>query len=79
MSVAEGKFCGVRLATSFRVSFTGELGFEVNVPADFGADVFRHLGARAVARRLPLWHRDHARSARRKGYTSSSVRTPTAR
>ena len=35
MSVREGLFCGVpaRLA---RVSFTGELGYEVNVPADYG-------------------------------------------
>jgi len=35
MSVREGRVAGVacRLA---RVSFTGELGFEVNVPADFG-------------------------------------------
>jgi sarcosine oxidase subunit alpha len=29
------------------VSFTGELGFEVNVPADFGADVFRQIWERA--------------------------------
>jgi sarcosine oxidase subunit alpha len=46
MSVAEGKFCGVPTRL-FRVSFTGELGFEVNVPADFGADVFRQIWERA--------------------------------
>jgi sarcosine oxidase, subunit alpha len=35
MSVAEGKFAGVPCRL-FRVSFTGELGFEINVPADYG-------------------------------------------
>jgi sarcosine oxidase, subunit alpha len=30
----------------FRVSFTGELGFEVNVPADFGAAVWEALWER---------------------------------
>lgn len=46
MSVAEGKFCGVPTRL-FRVSFTGELGFEVNVPADFGPDVFKAIWERA--------------------------------
>src|SRR5690606_15032014 len=32
MSIREGKICGV-LARLFRVSFSGELGFEINVPA----------------------------------------------
>ncbi|HUG62690.1 MAG TPA: glycine cleavage T C-terminal barrel domain-containing protein, partial [Methylomirabilota bacterium] len=35
MSVAEGRFGGVSCRL-FRVSFTGELGFEINVPADYG-------------------------------------------
>jgi sarcosine oxidase subunit alpha len=39
MSVATGHICGVPMRL-FRVSFTGELGFEVNVPADFGAAVW---------------------------------------
>jgi sarcosine oxidase subunit alpha len=39
MGVAEGRICGVPMRL-FRVSFTGELGFEVNVPADFGAAVW---------------------------------------
>jgi sarcosine oxidase, subunit alpha len=33
MALAEGRICGVKTRL-FRVSFTGELGFEVNVPAD---------------------------------------------
>ncbi|HEV8018010.1 MAG TPA: sarcosine oxidase subunit alpha family protein [Steroidobacteraceae bacterium] len=40
MSFAAGKICGVPLRL-FRVSFTGELGFEINVPADFGATVWQ--------------------------------------
>ena len=39
MSVARGRICGVPMLL-FRVSFTGELGFEVNVPADYGLAVW---------------------------------------
>jgi sarcosine oxidase subunit alpha len=39
MSVAAGHICGVPMRL-FRVSFTGELGFEINVPADFGPAVW---------------------------------------
>ena len=39
MSVAPGRICGVPMRL-FRVSFTGELGFEINVPADFGQAVW---------------------------------------
>ena len=39
MGVATGRICGVPMRL-FRVSFTGELGFEVNVPADFGPAVW---------------------------------------
>ncbi|TPJ38567.1 sarcosine oxidase subunit alpha [Mesorhizobium sp. B2-6-5] len=42
MSVAEGKICGVPTRL-FRVSFTGELGFEVNVPARYGRAVWEAL------------------------------------
>jgi sarcosine oxidase subunit alpha len=40
MAVAEGTIFGVRLRL-FRVSFTGELGFELNVPADYGPAVWQ--------------------------------------
>ena len=45
LSVREGKICGVptRLA---RVSFTGEMGFEVNVPTDYGLACKRRSGRR---------------------------------
>ena len=44
MSVAHGRICGVPLML-FRVSFTGELGFEVNVPADYGAAIWEAIHA----------------------------------
>ena len=44
MSVREGTVCGVP-ARLFRVSFTGELGFEVNVPAEFGQAVWEAIWA----------------------------------
>jgi sarcosine oxidase subunit alpha len=40
MSVGRGRICGVPMLL-MRVSFTGELGFEVNVPADFGLAVWQ--------------------------------------
>ncbi len=42
MSVARGRICGVPMLL-MRVSFTGELGFEVNVPADFGLGVWQAI------------------------------------
>ena len=51
MSVARGHICGVPMRL-FRVSFTGELGFEINVPADYGRAVWEALwqaGQRATA------------------------------
>jgi len=40
MSVAHGRICGVPLLL-FRVSFTGELGFEINIPADYGQAIWQ--------------------------------------
>jgi sarcosine oxidase subunit alpha len=42
MSVREGKICGVPTRL-FRVSFTGELGFEVNIPAGYGRAVWEAI------------------------------------
>ncbi|MDE2450922.1 MAG: sarcosine oxidase subunit alpha family protein, partial [Gammaproteobacteria bacterium] len=42
MSVARGRICGIPMLL-MRVSFTGELGFEVNVPADFGLAVWQAI------------------------------------
>ena len=46
MSVVECSFCGVP-ARLFRISFTGELGFEINVPADYGRSVWEAVWSRA--------------------------------
>ncbi len=48
MSVARGKICGLPLLL-FRVSFSGELGFEINVPADFGLQVWEAVYAAGAA------------------------------
>ncbi len=42
MSAAEAKVSGVP-ARIFRVSFTGELGFEINVPADYGRAIWERV------------------------------------
>ena len=39
MSVREGRICGVPTRL-FRMSFTGETGFEINVPGDYGKSVW---------------------------------------
>jgi sarcosine oxidase, subunit alpha len=44
MALAEGRICGVKTRL-FRVSFTGELGFEVNVPAGHGLRVWEAIHA----------------------------------
>ncbi len=44
MAVREGKICGVETRL-FRVSFSGELGFEINVPAHYGRAVWEALFA----------------------------------
>ena len=42
MAVREGKICGVDTRL-FRVSFSGELGFEINVPAHYGLALWEAL------------------------------------
>jgi sarcosine oxidase subunit alpha len=42
MSVREGRICGVP-ARLMRVSFTGELGFEINIPPDYACAVWEAL------------------------------------
>jgi sarcosine oxidase subunit alpha len=46
MSVREGTICGVP-SRLFRMSFTGERGFEINVPADFGEAVMEAVWTEA--------------------------------
>ena len=42
MAVREGKICGVPTRL-FRVSFSGELGFEINVPSHYGRAIWETL------------------------------------
>lgn len=44
MSIREGMICGIP-ARLFRVSFTGELGFEINVPAAYGRALWERVMA----------------------------------
>lgn len=48
MGVADGRVCGIPMRL-FRVSFTGELGFEINVPADHGRAVWEAVYAAGEA------------------------------
>jgi sarcosine oxidase subunit alpha len=48
LAAREGRICGVPMRL-FRVSFTGELGFEVNVPADYGTPVWEAIFAAGEA------------------------------
>ena len=45
MGVAEGRIAGVPMRL-FRASFTGELGFEINVPAGFAREIWQRLHQR---------------------------------
>ncbi len=48
MSIADARICGVPMRL-MRVSFTGELGFEVNVPSGYGAMVWQAIWERGKA------------------------------
>ena len=47
MAIREGMICGIPTRL-FRVSFTGELGFEINVPTAYGRSVWERLMAEGV-------------------------------
>ena len=48
LGVAGGRICGVPMRL-FRMSFTGELGYEVNVPSDYGLAVWEAIYAAGQA------------------------------
>ncbi|TCD11395.1 sarcosine oxidase subunit alpha [Oricola cellulosilytica] len=54
MSVREGTFCGVPTRL-FRMSFTGETGFEINVPADYGRQVWEKVYERGKSMGMCLY------------------------
>jgi sarcosine oxidase subunit alpha len=47
MAIREGRICGVETRL-FRVSFTGELGFEINVPTAYGRAIWEQLMAQGA-------------------------------
>ncbi|MCP4182222.1 MAG: sarcosine oxidase subunit alpha [Hyphomicrobiales bacterium] len=51
MSVREGKICGIPCRL-MRVSFTGEVGFEINIPADYGKSVWEAIYAHGAPKGL---------------------------
>ncbi len=57
MSVRTGHICGVPTRL-FRVSFTGELGYEINVPADYARSVWEALHARGGVSHYAIRHRE---------------------
>jgi sarcosine oxidase subunit alpha len=77
MSVAEGKIRGVPTRL-FRVSFTGELGFEVNVPARYGRAVWEKLFEAGRRFGITPYGTETMHVLRAERATSSSARTPTA-
>jgi len=54
MAMARGRVCGVP-AMVFRVSFTGELGFEINVPADYGLSLWQQLWQAGAAHEITAY------------------------
>jgi len=47
MAIREGTICGIKTRL-FRVSFTGELGFEINVPTAYGRAIWEQLMAQGT-------------------------------
>ena len=54
MSVAAARICGVE-GLVMRVSFTGELGYELNVPADYGLSVWKAVHAAGAAQGITCY------------------------
>ena len=76
MAVAEGAICGVPTRL-FRVSFTGELGFEINVPARFGRAVWEAVHKAGQAHGIVLTAPRPCTSCAPRRVTSSSARIRT--
>jgi sarcosine oxidase subunit alpha len=68
MGVVRGKICGVPMML-FRVSFTGELGFEINVPSDYGLAVWEAVHEAGLAHGMVEYGTDTMHVLRaEKGY-----------
>jgi sarcosine oxidase subunit alpha len=78
MSVREGAVCGIPCRL-FRVSFTGELGYEINVPSDFGEAVWEALIERGRGFGMTPYGTEAMHVLRARRASSSSARRRTAR
>jgi sarcosine oxidase subunit alpha len=68
MSVARGRICGVPMLL-FRVSFSGELGFEINVPAGDGLKIWEAVYAAGQAHGITAYGTESMHVLRaEKGY-----------
>ena len=78
MQVRQGTIAGVDNCIVWRIGFTGELSYELHVPAGFGLHVWEQLldkGPISVSERSASRPSESCGSRRA---TSSSARTPTA-
>jgi len=68
MSVARGRICGIPMLL-FRVSFSGEMGYEINVPADYGQSVWEKIWAAGQAHGITAYGTESMHVLRaEKGY-----------
>ena len=79
MHVRTGQIAGVDDCVLWRIGFTGELSYELHVPAGYGLHVWETLldQRRRPGDSAPSGWRHSAFSGSRRA-TSSSARTPTA-
>ena len=67
LAFKEGKVAGMP-ARVFRISFSGEIAYEINVPWGYGRALWDALWAAGQTFGItPLRHREHARAAGREG------------
>ena len=66
MSMKKGHVSGLP-ARLFRISFTGELSYEINVPARMAQPLVNINEGRRTFRPDPIWDRSYACAAGRKG------------
>ncbi len=78
MAMRSGTICGVPTRL-FRVSFTGELGFEINVPSDHARAVWEAIWEAGQPTASPPTAPRRCTCSGPRRATSSSARRPTAR
>ena len=77
MHVRTGQIAGVDDCVLWRIGFTGELSYELHVPAGYGLHVWETLLHRAPTSGSGRSGSRHSGSCGWRRATSSSARTPT--